>query len=110
MIAIIHFDIPTISSIGRVKSSCQDGDMKTIFFTTTLLFTLTAFANARLEIIKIGHPTLRATAMEVNHADITSPEFQSLIDDMIDTMGEAGGVGLAAPQVDKSLRMFVMKS
>lgn len=38
------------------------------------------------------------------------PKFQQLIDDMITTMGKAGGVGLAAPQVNHSIRMFVMKS
>lgn len=77
-----------------------------------ILFSLFSFlAHAEtLEIIKIGHPTLRAQAQEIHFADIQSPEFQNLIDNMISTMGEAGGVGLAAPQVNKSLRMFVMKS
>ena len=74
------------------------------------LLSLQLFAGEKLEIIKIGHPTLRATAEEVNFADIESPEFQKLIDNMISTMGDAGGVGLAAPQVNRSLRMFVMKS
>jgi peptide deformylase len=81
-----------------------------IFFVfTALLFAATSYS-ATLEIIKIGHPTLRAKAEEINFADIQSPEFQKLIDDMITTMGEAGGVGLAAPQVNKSVRLFVMKS
>ena len=86
------------------------GYMKTILLLATLIVTLTTHAKTNLEIIKIGHPTLRATAQEVIHAEISNPEFQSLIDDMISTMSEAGGVGLAAPQVNKSLRMFVMKS
>lgn len=81
------------------------------YLTFLLLFIPFGFATAaQLEIIKIGHPTLRATAEEVHFADIQSPEFQKLIDDMITTMSEAGGVGLAAPQVNKSLRLFVMKS
>jgi peptide deformylase len=67
-------------------------------------------AAGALEIIKIGHPTLRAKAQEVHFADIQNPEFQKLIDDMIATMQSAGGVGLAAPQINKSLRLFVMKS
>jgi peptide deformylase len=83
--------------------------IKTIFVFITYLFTLTSIAGT-LEIIKIGHPTLRAKAQEINFADIQSPEVQKFIDDMITTMGEAGGVGLAAPQVNKSIRMFVMKS
>lgn len=63
-----------------------------------------------LEIIKIGHPALRAQAEEVNFADITTPEFQKLIDDMVKTMHNHSGVGLAAPQVNKSIRVFVMQS
>lgn len=82
---------------------------KTILVILISLFTFAASAET-LEIIKIGHPTLRAKAEEVNFADIQSPAFQKLIDDMILTMGSAGGVGLAAPQVNKSVRMFVMKS
>lgn len=82
---------------------------KTFLVLISLFLTLTSYATT-LEIIKIGHPTLRAKAEEVHFADIQSPEFQKLIDDMVSTMGEAGGVGLAAPQVNKSLRMFVMKS
>lgn len=83
---------------------------KTFLLTFSLLFTLTALAGERLEIIKIGHPTLRAEAQEITHTEIQTPQFQKLIDDMITTMGDAGGVGLAAPQVNKSIRMFVMKS
>ncbi len=81
---------------------------------TTLLFafllSLPAAAQRRLEIITVGHPTLRETARELSMAEIQSPEIQTLIDDMIHTMKRAGGVGLAAPQVDRSLRIFVMKS
>ena len=43
-------------------------------------------------------------------ATFEDPKFQKLIDDMIYTMGKAGGVGLAAPQVNQSVRMFVMRS
>jgi|SRR5690606_13882557 len=74
------------------------------------LFSLNALSSTQLEIIKIGHPTLRAQAEEVHQGDIRDEKFQKLIDDMIFTMGKAGGVGLAAPQVNKSLRLFVMKS
>ena len=76
-----------------------------------MIFLMSSLAQAtELEIIKIGHPTLRMTASEVSLAEIESPEFQKLVDDMVQTMKKAGGVGLAAPQVDRSLRMFVMKS
>lgn len=61
-----------------------------------------------LEIIKIGHPTLRATAQELSLAEIESLEIQELAKDMASTMKSAGGVGLAAPQINRSIRMFVM--
>lgn len=83
--------------------------MKT-YLLALILFSLNTFAADKLEIIKIGHPTLRANAEEVSQASFSDPKFQKLIDDMIFTMGKAGGVGLAAPQVNESIRMFVMKS
>ncbi len=63
-----------------------------------------------LDIIKLGHPTLRLEAQELPYAEIQSPEIQSLISDMAETMAKSNGVGLAAPQVNKSLRLFIMKS
>ncbi len=78
-----------------------------------LIFTLLitqALAQTRLEIIRVGHPTLREIARELTSADVQNPAVQKLIDDMIHTMNKAGGVGLAAPQVNQSLRLFVMKS
>ena len=71
--------------------------------------TLRVYPDAPLEIITIGHPTLGLVAQHVDHADLEDEEFQSLIDDMIKTMKKAGGVGLAAPQVNLSKRLFVMK-
>lgn len=80
-------------------------------FLAVLFFAISlAHANTQLEIIKIGNPVLRANAQEISHASFADPKFQKLIDDMIYTMGKAGGVGLAAPQVNESIRMFVMKS
>lgn len=84
--------------------------MNTIIAIFSLLFSLSSFAQTQLEIIKIGHPTLRAHARELDLKEIGNKNFQSFIDDMAFTMKKAGGVGLAAPQVDQSLRMFVMKS
>ncbi len=85
--------------------------MKNIFFALTIaILPLFAQAQTRLEIIQIGHPTLRELARELTLEEICSPEVQTLIDDMVHTMKKAGGVGLAAPQVNQSLRLFVMKS
>lgn len=60
------------------------------------------------EIITDGHPTLRKVAKKVDPKEIADPLFQQLIDDMFATMYAAPGVGLAAPQVNISKRLFVM--
>ena len=60
-----------------------------------------------LKVARMGHPVLRERARPLDKADIRSAAFQKLIDDMIDTMHEYHGVGLAAPQVHEGLRMFV---
>lgn len=76
---------------------------------STFAHTLSHYPDAPLEIIKVGHPTLRLTAESVSTQEIESEEFQKLIDDLIITMKDASGVGLAAPQVNISKRLFVMK-
>jgi len=60
------------------------------------------------EILTDGHPTLRKVAKKVDPKEIPDPLFQQLIDDMFETMYAAPGVGLAAPQVNVSKRLFVM--
>jgi peptide deformylase len=60
------------------------------------------------EIVQDGHPTLRRVAKKVDPREIAEPLFQQLIDDMFETMYAAPGVGLAAPQVNVSKRLFVM--
>lgn len=59
-------------------------------------------------IITDGHPTLRKVAKRVGPKELADPLFQQLIDDMFETMYAAPGVGLAAPQVNVSKRLFVM--
>jgi peptide deformylase len=59
-------------------------------------------------IIHDGHATLRKIAKKVDLKEIADPLFQQLIDDMLETMYAAPGVGLAAPQVNVSKRLFVM--
>jgi peptide deformylase len=60
-----------------------------------------------LKIARMGHPVLRAKARPLDLAEIRTEAAQKLIDDMIDTMIEYRGVGLAAPQVHEGLRLFV---
>src|SRR6185436_5895118 len=60
-----------------------------------------------LKVARMGHPVLRARAKAIDPSDIKSARIQQLIDDMFETMTEYQGVGLAAPQVHESLRLFV---
>jgi peptide deformylase len=60
-----------------------------------------------LKVARMGHPVLRTRAREVEKAELKQPLVQKLIDDMIDTMHEYHGVGLAAPQIHEGLRIFV---
>ena len=60
-----------------------------------------------LKVARMGHPVLRTKARAIERADIKSSIVQKLIDDMIETMAEYHGVGLAAPQVHEGLRVFV---
>jgi peptide deformylase len=62
---------------------------------------------AILKVARMGHPVLRARARAVEPSSIRSPAIQRLIDDMFETMREYQGIGLAAPQVHESLRLFV---
>lgn len=55
----------------------------------------------------MGHPVLRARARRLDRTEIRDAAIQKLIDDMIDTMHEYHGVGLAAPQIHEGLRLFV---
>ena len=60
-----------------------------------------------LKVARMGHPVLRDRARILDKQELKSPLMQKLIDDMIDTMHEYSGVGLAAPQIHESLRLFV---
>ena len=55
----------------------------------------------------MGHPVLRERARPLDKSDLKSAVVQKLIDDMLDTMHEYHGVGLAGPQVHEGLRVFV---
>lgn len=58
-----------------------------------------------LPIYLIGTPVLRRQTNDVSE---NSPELQSLLDDMIETMHASNGIGLAAPQIGRSERIFVV--
>jgi peptide deformylase len=64
---------------------------------------------AVLPIAKLGEPILRAQAAPVTAEDLASAATQALIDDMIETMRAANGLGLAAPQVFVSKQIAVIE-
>jgi peptide deformylase len=63
---------------------------------------------AILKVARLGNPILRKVAEPVPVKSISRPGVQRLIQDMIDTMWEYDGVGLAAPQIHESLQIIVV--
>lgn len=61
-----------------------------------------------LKIAHMGNPVLRKRARKVDADEIQSPAFQKLVDDMIETMREYEGIGLAAPQVHEGIRLALI--
>jgi peptide deformylase len=62
-----------------------------------------------LKVARIGQPVVRGAARAVSPESIAGSEFQRLVDDMIETMHEYEGVGIAAPQVHVPLRLAVLE-
>jgi len=62
-----------------------------------------------LPIVAIGDPVLKTLAKDLP-ADLPAADLQKLVEDMFETMYSAHGVGLAAPQVGRAVRLFVMDS
>ena len=63
---------------------------------------------ALLPILEFPDPRLRTKAVPVEAANVTTAEFQRLLDDMFETMYDAPGIGLAASQVDVHQRFMVI--
>jgi len=63
----------------------------------------------RLKIVQAGDPVLRQVARPLSLKEIISADIQRLIRDMRETMHDAPGVGLAAPQVGLSLQLAVVE-
>jgi peptide deformylase len=60
-----------------------------------------------LKVARMGHPVLRERARLLDPTEVRTAAFQKLIDDMLETMTEYEGIGLAAPQVHEGVRLFV---
>jgi len=66
-------------------------------------------ATLRLKIVQTGEPVLRQPARPLSEKEILSDEIQRLIRDMHETMTDAPGVGLAAPQVGLGIQLAVIE-
>src|SRR5215216_6250109 len=60
-----------------------------------------------LKVARMGHPVLRQKARAIEKHELKSAAMQHFIDDLLETMKEYSGVGLAAPQVHADVRLFV---
>lgn len=60
------------------------------------------------KVARLGHPVLRQKTQAVPLTDIGKPYLTNLLQDMLETMHEYGGIGLAAPQVHESLQVAIM--
>ncbi|MEO7795905.1 MAG: peptide deformylase [Thermoanaerobaculia bacterium] len=65
---------------------------------------------AVLPIVRMGNPVLRTPAVAVSPAVLAEAGTQQLIDDMVETMNDADGVGLAAPQIGLAWQLFVYEA
>ena len=61
------------------------------------------------KIIRMGHPQLRKKARPLTDAEIKHPETRRLVKDMVDTLEDYGGIGLAAPQIGESIRLAIVQ-
>lgn len=61
------------------------------------------------KIAQIGHPVLRQTARDVSREQLASPQMQAFIDDLVETMRDADGAGLAAIQVYEPVRICAIE-
>ncbi|MCZ6617766.1 MAG: peptide deformylase [Gammaproteobacteria bacterium] len=61
------------------------------------------------KIIRMGHPTLRQVSRELEAREIGCDEVHRLVADMIDTLHDYGGIGLAAPQINEPVRLAIIE-
>jgi len=62
-----------------------------------------------LKIAHIGNPVLRQRAREIERDELLGAEMQRFIDDLVETMRDANGAGIAAIQVHRPIRIFVVE-
>jgi len=57
----------------------------------------------------MGHPLLRQVARRLEPAELENPALHELLNDMVDTLHDYGGIGLAAPQIGESIRLAIIE-
>ena len=60
-------------------------------------------------ILNMGHPLLREVARPLSADELAAPRLRDLIRDMVDTLHDYGGIGLAAPQIGESVRLAIIE-
>ncbi|ELS32563.1 MULTISPECIES: peptide deformylase [Pseudanabaena] len=94
-----------IKLINQTLTKKFNKPLNQIFTLFTHLFTQ---ENPKQSVYQIGNPILRQIAQPI--ADVSDREIQQLIDAMLVTLKESRGVGLAAPQIGKSLQLLIVAS
>jgi peptide deformylase len=61
------------------------------------------------KVARMGHPVLREKTKKINPKEIKSAEIKTLIQDLVDTMEEYGGIGIAAPQIHESKAVAIIR-
>ena len=64
---------------------------------------------AVVPVLTIGNPLLRQVARDLTRDEILSEGFRSLLDDMVDTMHQEQGIGIAAPQIGQSVQAAIIE-
>ena len=80
-------------------------DLRNLWITTVL----EELTQMKLKIVQAGDPVLRKKSRQLTREEILSPSIKELISLMRDTMREAPGVGLAAPQIGQSIQLAVIE-
>ena len=61
------------------------------------------------KIVRMGHPVLRQPSRPLGDDEIGTDAYRRLVDDMIDTLHDYGGIGLAAPQIAEPIRLAIVE-
>jgi peptide deformylase len=72
-------------------------------------FSVSSLSMAIRKVLRMGHPVLRQVARRLEPEELRSTGLRTLVEDMIDTLHDYGGIGLAAPQIGESIRLAIIE-